>query len=101
MSDQTIEFPSVAIIGSGLMGHGIAQIFALSGRRVWLNDVDGNLLEQAVRNIRLNLGVLLENGLIVPEQVDHARVAIPTYFYTIWPRVVSPLSVVECLSASQ
>jgi len=78
MNDQTIEFPSVAVIGAGLMGHGIAQIFALSGRQVWLHDVDGKLLDQAVEGIRSNLAVFLENELIAPEQIDPALERIHT-----------------------
>lgn len=58
------------------MGHGIAQIFALSGRQVWLNDLDEQMLEQALDNIRANLSLLVENELISPEEVDPALAKI-------------------------
>ena len=69
MNTQTLAFPSVAVIGAGLMGHGIAQIFALSGRQVWLNDLDEQMLEQALVNVRNNLAISVENELVSPEVV--------------------------------
>ena len=78
MNTEALTFPSVAVFGAGLMGHGIAQIFALSGRRVWLNDLDEQLLEQAFENVRANLAVFVENELISPEAVDPALAKIQT-----------------------
>ena len=78
MNAQALNFPTVAVIGAGLMGHGIAQIFALSGRQVWLNDLDEQMLAQAVENIRTNLAVFVENGLVPPEQVEPALARINT-----------------------
>ncbi len=60
------------------MGHGIAQIFALSGRQVWLNDLEEDMLTQAEANIRKNLDVFVENGLISPEEVSPALARIKT-----------------------
>ncbi len=78
MNAQALGFPSVAVIGAGLMGHGIAQIFALSGRRVCLNDLDEQMLVQAVENIRASLAVFVENGLILSEQIEPALAGITT-----------------------
>ncbi|MEN8244931.1 MAG: 3-hydroxyacyl-CoA dehydrogenase family protein [Thermodesulfobacteriota bacterium] len=78
MNFKALTFPSVAVIGAGLMGHGIAQIFALSGRQVWLNDLDEQMLEQAVENVRSNLALFVENELISPEAVDPALAMIKT-----------------------
>ena len=78
MNAQELKFPTVAVIGAGLMGHGIAQIFALSGRQVWLHDLDGQVLEQAVDNIRTNLTVFVENELVSRQQVEPALARIKT-----------------------
>jgi 3-hydroxybutyryl-CoA dehydrogenase len=43
---------SVAIIGSGTMGRGIAHSAALSGRQVVLFDLTNELLDKAIRSIR-------------------------------------------------
>ncbi|MFB6240843.1 MAG: 3-hydroxyacyl-CoA dehydrogenase family protein [Gemmatimonadota bacterium] len=52
----------VAVLGAGTMGHGIAQIMAMAGHPVRLQDVDPVALEDAVERIRDNLdqGVELE-----------------------------------------
>ena len=78
MNTQALTFPSVAVIGAGLMGHGIAQIFALSGRQVWLIDLDDQMLEQALINIRANLSILVENQLVSAQEVDPALARIST-----------------------
>ena len=78
MNAQTRMFPSVAIIGAGLMGHGIAQIFALSGRQVWLNDLEEQMLEQAVENVRANLTLFVQNGLVSAKEVGPALDRIHT-----------------------
>jgi 3-hydroxybutyryl-CoA dehydrogenase len=78
MNAKKLTYPSVAVIGAGLMGHGIAQIFALSGRQVWLNDLDEQMLAQALVNVRNNLAIFVENELVSPEEVDLALAMIKT-----------------------
>lgn len=78
MSLKTLMFPKVAVIGAGLMGHGIAQIFALSGREVWINDLDEQMLEQALKNVQANLALFVENEMISKEAVDPALARIHT-----------------------
>ena len=46
---------NVAVLGAGLMGHGIAQAFAASGHSVAISDPDGNTLASALRRIEANL----------------------------------------------
>ncbi len=78
MEKQARTYQSVTVIGAGLMGHGIAQIFALSGREVWLNDLEESMLQQAIGNIQNNLIILAENGLVNAEEVDPALARIKT-----------------------
>jgi 3-hydroxybutyryl-CoA dehydrogenase len=70
----------VAVIGAGLMGHGIAQIFASKGHTVSLTDVNDDILRLARDNIRANLALLARNGIGRPGDVDAAvgRVATST-----------------------
>ena len=49
---------NVAVVGAGLMGHGIAQEFAVSGYRVSLNDMSEERLDHARERIRQNLEML-------------------------------------------
>jgi 3-hydroxybutyryl-CoA dehydrogenase len=60
----------VAVIGSGLMGHGIAQVFAKAGCQVKLHDVSADLLAQAMMRIRFNLTTMANNGLQEPSEID-------------------------------
>ena len=39
-----IETPPVGVLGAGLMGHGLAQVFALNGCDVTLYDRDEKIL---------------------------------------------------------
>lgn len=52
----------VAVIGSGTMGSGIAQVCAQAGIRVDLNDAGADLLQKALRNIAWSVGKLVEKG---------------------------------------
>ncbi|MBC7359730.1 MAG: 3-hydroxyacyl-CoA dehydrogenase family protein [Desulfacinum sp.] len=61
---------TVGILGAGLMGHGIAQIFASRGFRVRIHDVDRAMLEAVPRRIRDNFQVFVELGLARPEDVS-------------------------------
>lgn len=54
----------IAVIGAGLMGHGIAQEFASAGYRVHLHDVTDEQLKTARTQIEKNLNVLAENAII-------------------------------------
>lgn len=46
---------TIAVIGAGTMGHGIAQVAAYSGFRVLLSDVDRESLARGVQSIEKNL----------------------------------------------
>lgn len=46
---------NVAVLGAGLMGHGIAQAFAASGHSVAISDPDSNTLASALGRIEANL----------------------------------------------
>jgi len=54
---------NIAVIGAGLMGHGIAQIFAVHGHPVFLMDLEDTLLSNAIDSIRANLSLMAEKGI--------------------------------------
>ncbi len=62
----------VGVIGAGLMGHGIAQIFALKGYSVTLMDVKEELLSKALEDIRSNLTLMAERGIVNREEIAPA-----------------------------
>lgn len=55
-------FPTIAIIGSGTMGHGIAHVCAQAGAEVVLHDTDAGRLAAAVAKVRSNLDKGVEKG---------------------------------------
>ena len=55
---------TVAVLGAGIMGHGIAQIFASAGHKVRLYDSNIAALDNAVERIVRNLHPFVESGLM-------------------------------------
>jgi len=68
----------IGIIGAGLMGHGIAQVFASAGYDVNLYDADRATLEAAKGRIEANFKAFVSLGLAKPEDVASCldRIAI-------------------------
>jgi 3-hydroxybutyryl-CoA dehydrogenase len=50
--------PRIGVIGAGLMGHGIAQVFALAGHEVSIHDSNAGHLDSAQSRIAANLADL-------------------------------------------
>lgn len=57
-----MEIRNVTVIGSGEMGHGIAEIMAINGYRVGLEDVSKEILAHAMENVRKSLEKLHGKG---------------------------------------
>jgi 3-hydroxybutyryl-CoA dehydrogenase len=55
---------TVAVIGAGTMGNGIAHIFARAGYRVILRDVEQRFLDRGMETIAKNLGREVSKGKI-------------------------------------
>lgn len=62
----------IAIIGSGVMGSGIAQSFAVSGYFVTINDIKEELLNHAQNRISENLSLLMEEGALTDREKQGA-----------------------------
>lgn len=58
---ETADKASIAVIGAGLMGHGIAQIFAAAGHPVVLHDPDPKILGSAPERIAAIFALLEED----------------------------------------
>jgi 3-hydroxybutyryl-CoA dehydrogenase len=73
--------PRIAVIGAGLMGHGIAQVFALAGHDVTITDSHKPALDAAKQRIATNLHDLgdderaVERVRPVPDLADCVREA--------------------------
>lgn len=53
----------VLIVGSGLMGSGIAQVCAQSGIQVILNDISKDTTEKGLKSIAWSVGKFIEKGI--------------------------------------
>jgi 3-hydroxybutyryl-CoA dehydrogenase len=60
----------VLVVGAGVMGHSIAQVFAQAGIEVRLVDVKSEILDRAMDRIRSNLGTLAEFGRVRKDEID-------------------------------
>jgi 3-hydroxybutyryl-CoA dehydrogenase len=68
----------LAVIGSGLMGSGIAQVSAQAGWQVTMRDIDDASLYRGVNAIRDSLGRFAAKGKISEEDVEETLSRITT-----------------------
>ena len=61
------EVKTVAVLGAGTMGHGIAQVAAAAGYRVILRDVTDELVSKGLRSIESNLSKGVERRKVTEE----------------------------------
>ena len=68
----------IAVIGAGLMGHGIAQCFAVKGYSVKLMDLQEEVLSSVLENIKGNLKLFVQNGIGSSDQIEPVLARIST-----------------------
>jgi 3-hydroxybutyryl-CoA dehydrogenase len=66
------EIRTIAVIGAGIMGRGIAHTAALGGYRTILEDILPTTLRKAETEIRANLDKAVELGKVTPEAAAQA-----------------------------
>lgn len=70
--------PTIAVVGAGQMGAGIAQQAAVSGYPVVLNDLEDRFLKKGLETIRKSLGKFVEKGKLSQAEADAALKRIRT-----------------------
>jgi 3-hydroxybutyryl-CoA dehydrogenase len=70
---------TIAVIGAGTMGNGIAHVFAQAGFNVNLADVNTAQLEKAINNISKNFDRQIAKGNVTEEQKSKALINIKTF----------------------
>jgi enoyl-CoA hydratase/3-hydroxyacyl-CoA dehydrogenase len=68
MSLSTIN--KITVLGSGIMGHGIAQISAMAGYDVALRDIEKSFLDKAMEKIKWSLDKLVEKQKLSQTEAD-------------------------------
>ncbi len=70
------EIGTVAVVGAGTMGSGIAHVFARAGFGVLLCDVEQRFLDTALAQIRANLGREAAKGRLAEGEIEPALARI-------------------------
>jgi 3-hydroxybutyryl-CoA dehydrogenase len=70
------EITTIAVLGAGTMGNGIAHVAARAGYRVLLCDVAQNLLDRGLSTVEKNLSREVSKEKITRQQADEARARI-------------------------
>ena len=74
-----LTFKNITVLGSGIMGHGIAQVAATAGCKVALRDIKDEFLDNAMQKIRWSLDKMAKKGRITPEDADRIYERITPY----------------------
>lgn len=61
------EMKTVAVVGAGDMGHGIAEVALLAGYRVFLRDVEKRFVDRGVERIDESLQKLVQKGKVAQD----------------------------------
>jgi enoyl-CoA hydratase / 3-hydroxyacyl-CoA dehydrogenase len=60
----------ITVLGSGIMGHGIAQVAATVGYNIVLRDIEQSFLDNAMKKIKWSLGKLVEKRKMSQNDAD-------------------------------
>ncbi len=71
-----MELRRITILGSGVMGHGIAQVAATAGYDVALRDIEQRFLDKAMEKIEWSLQKMASKGKMTKEEADAALARI-------------------------
>ncbi|MFZ8858719.1 MAG: 3-hydroxyacyl-CoA dehydrogenase NAD-binding domain-containing protein, partial [Candidatus Caldarchaeales archaeon] len=75
---MSAQHGKVVVIGAGTMGHGIAQVAAMSGYSVTMVDISEEILGKALERIRWSLSKFAERGRVRPDDVERVLKQIST-----------------------
>jgi enoyl-CoA hydratase/3-hydroxyacyl-CoA dehydrogenase len=70
MSSLFSKINKITVLGSGVMGHGIAQVSAMAGYTVTLRDIEKSFLDKAMEKIRWSLDKMVEKQKMTKENAD-------------------------------
>ncbi|MFC9359620.1 3-hydroxyacyl-CoA dehydrogenase family protein [Rhodococcus sp. NPDC057014] len=72
MSESTIDFPTIGVLGFGTMGAGIAQVFAAAGRTVIVLDTDQQRIDAGIATV----AEFLDGGIARGKATEEDKAAI-------------------------
>lgn len=83
-----MNIKKITVLGSGIMGHGIAQVSAMAGYNVVIRDIDQSFLDKAMEKIKWSLNKLIEKNKISSKDAE-----------TILARISTSVDLKEALSS--
>jgi enoyl-CoA hydratase/3-hydroxyacyl-CoA dehydrogenase len=69
---ELTDVETIAVLGAGNMGHGIAEVAALAGYEVAMRDINEEFVQNGYDQVEWSLGKLAENDQISQEEADAA-----------------------------
>ena len=78
MSNGIKDIKNITVLGAGMMGPGLAQIFAVKGYSVTIWARRPEVLPEAIERIRANLALMAQNGIGRQEDIEPAIERIKT-----------------------
>jgi len=66
-----LDIKNITVLGSGIMGHGIAQVSAMAGYNVVLRDIEQKFLDKAMEKIKWSLDKLVSKEKISQGEADN------------------------------
>jgi 3-hydroxybutyryl-CoA dehydrogenase len=89
---KTDAIDHIGVMGAGLMGHGIAQVFGSAGYRVNIFDADAAILAKAKDRIAANYDVFIQLKLATPEDrercLEHVAASRDLQAFCDGPQVI-------------
>jgi len=73
------DIDTIAVLGAGNMGHGIAEVAAMAGFDVHLRDIKEEFVQNGYDQIEWSLGKLAENDQLTEAEADAALDRVETY----------------------
>jgi 3-hydroxybutyryl-CoA dehydrogenase len=73
-----VDIKTIGVIGAGQMGAGIAQVAAVAGYSVILNDIKQDFVDRGMAGIQKSLGKFVEKGKMAADAKDAALGRIRT-----------------------
>ena len=74
-----MDITKIAVVGAGEMGHGIAEVFSLSGYNVNLIDISQDVLTKALSGIADSLDKLVKKGLVTQDAAEQTKKRIKAF----------------------
>src|SRR5262245_45078233 len=84
---------NVGVVGAGVMGAGIAQLAALSGHRVVVQEVNEAAMQAGQARVEALFAAAAQKGRISPQEMEKRRAAV--HYTTSWQGFVEVSLVVE------